>query len=87
MEHLPVGGLVGFQDDSAWLAGEGLLLRHPRRYTDHRREGVDDQRPALGAVHNDGGGLLKIGVVSELHLGPQVGDEHTGDPQGTSLAS
>ena len=34
-----------------------------------------------------GGGLLKIGVVSELHLGPQVGDEHTGDPQGTSLAS
>ena len=22
---------------------------------------------------------LKIGVVSELHLGPQVGDEHTGD--------
>ena len=58
MEHILVRRLVGFQDDGAWLVGEGLLLRHPRRYTDHRWEGVDDQRPALGAVYNDGGGLL-----------------------------
>ena len=58
MEHLLVRWLVGFQDDGAWLVGEGLLLRHPRRYTDHRWEGVDDQGPALGAIHNDGGGLL-----------------------------
>ena len=87
VEYPLIRGLVGFKDDGARVMGDGLLQGHPRRYTGGCWEGVDDQGPALGAVHDDGGPVRKVRLFSQLDLGPQMGDEHTGDPQGASLVS
>ena len=85
--HPLVGGLVGLQDGGVGVAGQGLLQGHPRGHSRGGGEGVDDHGPPPGAVDDDGGGSLQLGLSSQLDLGPEVGDEHAGDLHGGSLAA
>ena len=81
VEDPAVGGLVGFQERAAGLAGPGLLQGHARGYAGGGREAVSDQGPSPGTVDDQCGPVLQVGVPVQLHPGPQVGDQHAGDPQ------
>ena len=83
-EHPPVGGRVGLQDDAAGLPGPGLLQRHPGGHSGGGRKVVHHQGPGLAAVHNQDRLARQVGLPAQFHLGPQVRDQHTGDPQDSS---
>ena len=84
IKHFPVGLIVRFQDHGVRLAGQGLLQGHSRSNAPARGKMVYYDRPWPGAVHDDGGPVSQVGVASDLHLGPQVGDENTGYLQDSS---
>ena len=76
-EHPAVVGLVGFQDKgrSGWM-GRGPLLRYiPEGYVTGVGPEVDHQRSSSGALYDDCGDVLQVGMVAHLDLGSKVGDE------------
>ena len=83
-EHPPVGGRVRLQDDAAGLPGPGLLQRHPGGHSEGGRGAVHHQGPGLAAVNDQDRLARQVGLLAQFHLGPQVRDQHTGNPQDAS---
>ena len=50
-----------------------------------RGEGVDDHGPSRRAFDDNGGPVPQVRLPQQLDLGPQVGDEHTGNPHEARL--
>ena len=46
---------------------------------------VNHQWPGLAAISNQDGLVLQVGAPLQFGLGPQVGNEHSGDFQGAPL--
>ena len=53
----------------------------------NRGEGVDDHGPSRRAVDDNGGPVPQVRLPQQLDLGPQMGDEHTSNPQEARLLS
>ena len=87
VEYSPVSGLIGFQYRAVGVPGQGLFQGHARRRPVGGGKVVDDQGPALGAVHHQGGAVLQVGLPLHLQLGPQVGDQHAGHPHDCSSSA
>ena len=79
VELPPVGRFIGFQNGPVGLAGQGLLQGHSGGHVGRGREMVDDQGPAPGAVNDDDGTVLQVGLPPHLYPGPQMGGQDAGD--------
>ena len=82
LEHAPAGGLVRLQHGRVRAPRERLFQGHAGDHRGGGREGVDDKGLPRGAVDDHGRALPQVGLASQLDLGPEMGDEHAGDPQG-----
>ena len=53
----------------------------------NRGEGVDHHRAARRPLDDDGKSVAQARLPQQFDLGPQMGDEHTGNPQEARLLS
>ena len=67
--------------------GRRLLQRHARMDMGNRGEGVDHHGTARRPLDDDGKSVPQAWLPQQFDLGPQMGDEHTSNPQEVRLVS